>query len=668
MRLLLIALSLALAAPSAAGPLQDAYNAAQAALDEGRYQEAADGFARLLATLPKADAPGNRTAGIMRSRLGAAYLALHQPDLAIPVLERALATLPAATEADRSERVDAQLAYAHALETGLERARAKAAYRDALASAIAAGMEGHVADARIGLGRLSVFDDPATARDQLDAAIPLVEKLLTANRDKVGDIYGLRGRVELNHGDLAAAKMWFERGLKSAGGLGLKVSVYDTRIRSDLGIVTYLQNNREVARKYFAYTGAGHLEGGLTNGADTPLPACGLATGIEPTDIVIIEFSIGADGRVIAPNTVYSSRPGLIEDAFERAVARWSWRPERLAKLPAFWRNAVRLQLACSDTGKRPALSAPFYREIGKWAAAQDIPAAPRAVSDALQITLLREEISRRLALKDSRQTLPIDIALANNALASLPERVAAYQRIIATLAREPNLSDARNVIEMEAETAVADAAAKNFGERTKTLTNTVYPALLTRIEQRGQAVSRGAAFVGTNLAIFLEAAGRQAEAERRFQVVADMPETVLPAADPIRQVALLRLASIAAAQKDMTVARQRLDATGLSPEQCALADVRPAKTGGRVTSADFPPEAAAWGFDGFASVAYDIDTDGKPVNARATIAYPPFVFADGAAKAVRHFRFMPIFRNGTSTGCNGMNQNLNFIARSKAP
>ncbi len=664
MRPILIALSLALAAPAAAGPLQDAYNAAQAALDAGKFQEAADGFSRLLATMPKADAPGNRTAAVIRSRLGAAYLALNQPDLAIPVLERALATLPTANEVDRKERVDVQLDYAHALELTFERVRAKAAYREALAIALAANSDEHIAGARIGLGRLSIFDDPATAREQLDAAMPLVEKLLATNRDQLGDIYGMRGRVELNHGDLAAAKKWFDKGLRTAGGLGIKVSIYDTRIRSDLGIVAYLQKDRDYARKYFAFTGAGHLpDGGLTRGASTPLPSCGDATGIAPGDMVIAEFSIDADGHAIAPMTVYSSRPGAIEDQFERAISRWSWSPESLAALPPFWRNAVRLQLRCSDSGKRGTLFTSFENDFRKWARSQGLAAAPEAPSDAQKLPLLRSELTRRTSAygQSSPQLLPVLLDLGSSSVVSPIEAKAALQQATEILTSVAAPADLRNFAELKRDLVSVDSGSDSYGRWYVRTARVTLPALQARIEARGEAQTQGSALVRTMLGTQLEGLGDRPAAEAAFKSVVAMSPADLPDGSPIRQVALLRLASIAAAKNEIAAARAALNATGLSPDQCAVADVRPVKTAGRITSDDFPAEALQWGFEGFTSIAYDIDAAGTPTNVRAVMAYPPFIFAEDMEKAVGRFRYEPLFRDGAAAGCNAMVQGINF-------
>ena len=656
---------LLMAVPATAGPLQDAYNAAQAALDAGKDEEAAQGFAALLAKLPNDTKPGGRTAALIRARLGSAYMRMNDAASAIGPLERARADMPTATEADRRERLTVQIDLARALDASQERVRAKQAYRDALADASALQSELEVLNARLGLGRLSVFDDPATARQELDTAIQLAVKL-KVDGEPLASVYGLRGRVELNHGDLPAAKKWFELGLKSAGGMGRKVSVIDTRIRSDLGIVNFLLGNQVTAREYFAFTGAGRLpDGGITSGAETPLPYCGAATGVDPADMVIVDFTIAGDGRVLAPTTVYSTRPGVIEDAFERSVASWSWNPDSLAKLNQFWRNSVRLQLRCVGTGARGSVDSDFWREWSGWAKSKGLSGSPVAASDVLQLPLLRAELARRASVHGpmAPQLLPVLLGLASNSIVSRAEAKDTVKRVNEILLETDVPTNVRIQWELVFETMLGS------GGGTKTSYSKAYaraiaqtiPALLARIEARGEGATKGAVLVRLTLATMHETSGDKAVAQALFSAVVATPFAVLPDGHPMRQVALLRLASIAASNRQIGVARAALDATGLSPDQCAIVDASPLKKLGGASQFEYPPEAMGWGFGGFTQVAYDIDAAGKPLNVRTVIAYPPFIFSKVVEEGVRRFRYEPMFRDGANAGCGGMMQGINF-------
>jgi outer membrane biosynthesis protein TonB len=131
-------------------------------------------------------------------------------------------------------------------------------------------------------------------------------------------------------------------------------------------------------------------------------------------------------------------------------------------------------------------------------------------------------------------------------------------------------------------------------------------------------------------------------------------PETLLPASDPVRVAALLRISNQAAAARDTAAAATALTATGLSPEQCALVDVRPQPINKTITDKAFPALAIDWRTGGFARIGYDITADGGTTNVRTIAASPPFVFGPGTVKAVSRFRYQPVLRPGNMIGCSG--------------
>ena len=145
------------------------------------------------------------------------------------------------------------------------------------------------------------------------------------------------------------------------------------------------------------------------------------------------------------------------------------------------------------------------------------------------------------------------------------------------------------------------------------------------------------------------------------LQRIITAPETLLPAGDPIRTAALLRLSNQAAAAKDMATAASALAATGLSPEQCALVDVRPQAVNTAIGSSAFPDQARRWSTAGFVKIGYDITAAGKPANVRTVIGSPPFVFGPNTEKAVAQFEYRPVFRPGNTVGCTGFAQQVSF-------
>ena len=115
-----------------------------------------------------------------------------------------------------------------------------------------------------------------------------------------------------------------------------------------------------------------------------------------------------------------------------------------------------------------------------------------------------------------------------------------------------------------------------------------------------------------------------------------------------------MRLASLKAAAKQFDEAEGLLQAAGLDPEQCELVDMTPIALNVRMSSDDFPKEALRWGFEGWVQISYDIDTQGRVVEPRTVIAYPPFVFGPATEKTASRFRYQPIYRAGKSISCTG--------------
>jgi hypothetical protein len=151
-----------------------------------------------------------------------------------------------------------------------------------------------------------------------------------------------------------------------------------------------------------------------------------------------------------------------------------------------------------------------------------------------------------------------------------------------------------------------------------------------------------------------------QLEKSRQFDLakpqldrVLALPVSVLPADDVVRTVATLHRAMLDRRAGNAAAAESRVAAAGMSPEQCALVDVRPVMTRAGVGSNDFPQDAFDWGFEGYVGYAFDINAAGEVVNARTVFAYPPFVFNAATEKTVRRFRYLPPVIGGEAVGCN---------------
>ncbi|MFC3711066.1 hypothetical protein ACFOMD_00695 [Sphingoaurantiacus capsulatus] len=658
------AAALLLAAPAGAATLQEDFNAAQALLEKGDAVNAANAFRSLLRRMPNAAAdPSNRTVAVIRSGLGQALLLTGNTRAALTVFDQALPAMPDQTPDDRRALASVWQYVGRIHEVEIDTAKARAALQRSLALKAFPADHDVTLITQVALARVTMFDDPVLAARTLDEALPalhasLSSKSTSPRRDILGEVYALRGRVELNRGAFGPARDWYQKALDLAGGLSRRISVADTRIRSDMAIVHHLLGKNADVPRYLAYTGAarGKAED-IGYGADTPLPACGALTGIQPDDMAIVEFGIGADGRVVGVQPVYATRPA-VADEFARAVSRWSWRADAAAALDPFWRAAVRIELRCSNAGSAPKLVESLRPTVGEWLKARQADFNVTG-SDAEALPLLRRELDARVAKygENSPQAFAILQALTENAAVG-DDRLALLRRAAASA--EAIGAPAAIQVRVQVPLAKWAAADGSLGSM-RGAARPALIALIARLDSAGPEAAPAAAFARMELARTYERSRAKSADELYRQVVA-MPPTSLPDGHPIRQTALLQLASNAAAAKRDDEAAQLAQATGLTPEQCALADVRPVRAGGRISTADFPMPALNWGLNGFVEVSYDIGTDGRPVNARTVMAYPPFAFSEATPAAVEKLRFQPFAAVGSKLGCVDRLQRMRFF------
>lgn len=646
--------AVALAGSAAAGPLQADYDRAQTAFDAGRMAEARAGFA---AVLPRLDAnpKSAASAAVVRARLGMAANALGDHESAITLLEASVQGLPKGSDDALAARID--LARAHELALNYE--EATRAYRAVLAD-LPAG-DSLINAAVIGLARTLLFSDPVASAAFADRAIAAAK--VRKIDDNYAQLLDLRGRIELNAGRPAAARIWFDNALVAAGGMGTRVNVADVRIRGDIALAAFLTGDMEATRKYLANTGAGGLAAeGFKLGADMPLPPCAPVGIVSRTDMAVIEFTIADDGRVLRVIPIYATG-AVAALEFGRAVRGWSWTPEGAKRLPAFWRSSMRLELRCSNERPDAGIAFDLGPDLQAWIATharEPMPALP--ASEAAALPILRAERDRRLKAFGplSVELLPVLFALADSEVTDGPQTAAAFRDALSIAVAAGAPADLIAYLEML--TAMPEEKEWRSWSRANSRYVDNLEAIRTRIEAQGRGNSRGAALVSSRLASAHQSAGERSKAMTALRRV--VAATGLPEGDLLRQRALLRLASLAAAAQRPDEAQALVAATGLSPEQCSLVADPPELLRARVGPNMFPREALEWNFEGYARLAYDIDSAGVPVTPRVIIASPPFVFNQSAVRMTQGWRYRPAAVAGQSVSCTDATKTVHFEIR----
>lgn len=641
----LLAVAMAAAAPAAAqSTVQQQFDAASAALESGKWSEALAIYEILEARLGNGKSP--RSLAIVRVRKGEALAELGRDEEARAALRQGLPALPAADPSLREDRLLGTILLGEVAERQLDYGAALQHYRAAEAMAATPRLK---ARALGGLIRTGMFVDPSAALTDADRLLALARASGASDDKALAPGLTLKGRVLLNLKRYDEAAETLKDAASGLGGLTLKVDFSDISARSDASLALLLAGGAGEARRYLAYTGAGRTDTDFDRGADMTPPPCGGEHDLAPQDVAVVQFSIRDDGSVGHATPIYWSRQGLGVLAYAEAVKGWSWTPEQVREVPPLLRALTRVELRCSTASDRPAPVEILAADVDAWLRANKVaPMADDTRSDAILSRQLSDELARRQAQHGatSIQLLPVLSALAANAVVSREDSAKHLERAI-VIARQ-----AKAPAPVLAHFGLRLAETSHEGWRVPDFRPLYDDPIIS-------ADPRAAAAVRLEHAIELGEHRRGREARPLLQQVRDMPG--LRPADPIRVGALVRLSSVELGAGNVAAAQAAFDATGLTARQCALIDAGPGLRRTGASSADFPQEAMRWGFEGWAVVEHDVAADGKTLNQRATIAYPPFVFSPAATGVIEDMRYEKSYRPDGSLGCGGKSSRIAF-------
>lgn len=635
-----------------AAPLspQAAFDAATDANDAGRFEEAARGFAAL------EQLPGVRRNPVVLSTLlmrkGRALVVLDRDDEAEAALRAGLKLVPLDRTDLRNDRFLAELALGNIALRRFNYAAATEHHKAALALA---GEPSTKARALLALTRSTMFDPGVEALQYADQALALLGPInMHDEKEKAAfaSIQTLRARALLNQQRYAEAYTVLKKAVEDQGGLDLKVTLGEIITRSDLAIASLLSGNKEDARRYMAYTGAGRMKEPFDLAASLAVPPCGGPAQLRPDDVAVVEFGIRPDGSIASAEPIYSSVKGQAVLEFARAVSDWSWRPDAVAQIPDAFRLVTRVELRCSTSAERPRIDQLLTAELLDWFEQSGFPRPQGAASDAGELPILKAELARREAAGDGPALIPVLTRLGGNAVASNEDRSAwlIRARDMAIRAGAPLAA----VIALEVRLPI-DGKGRDSAD-VRAYRNHLR-ALAARPGVSENPRVANILRIMTADPIWRERAPADAESLLR-QVVTDRR---LEPRDPLRVAALIRLAAIRAAEGDRRGAADNFAQTGLSAQQCALLDAKPRLIRNNVGSSDFPMEAMRWGFEGWVRIEYDILAEGRTAAQRAIVAYPPFVFRDAAVGIAQNLTYAKSYRPDGSAGCGGAQENVRF-------
>ena len=583
--------------------LQEQFDAASAASEAHRCADAEAIFARLAAD-PRVKS-GSLSAATIALRRGLCELETGDRQQGEAWVRQGLPIVEAAGPAMVIDAADGWLALARLAMHDYDHDSAVAGFRHVLALP----GQGDRSDALIGLAMITTFDGDGTA-------LPLTDQVLKTigtapqGRDQQRNearVRTIRARILMAQGRNAEASKEAEKALALSGGLTTKVSLDDVSLRADAAEAALLNSHPERARELLAYTGAGRIQQSpFASASIMTVPDCDDAAGLRPDDVAVVEFSIRSDGRVESAQTTYTRGTYQVARLFAQSVRGWAWQPEAVAKLPPFYRALVRVELRCSKSaGGLPSVMSLFNRRLTEWA--QPVLAkSPLVLAGDTSPLALRRKAARLEADGDRRSAgLLLMLGLSIDPIARATDP--ADSDHVETL-----LSDADPAQRASAAAVAALARMRTIGLNAlvsgKSIENR--HALLLKAAVRPVVANDALAQDSLRLqALTAHSLGKFDEHEVAvLTAVAD--DARLEPASPLRQVALLRLASVAAHDGRRAEAEALFARTGLNEEQCSLIGDIP-----RLKSANFdneyPLDAMRMGFEGWVREEFDISADG---------------------------------------------------------
>lgn len=637
----------AAAQPSA---VQQRFNAAEARLNAGDHEAALADFSALERDFLLAKTYNKSSLAIVRVRKGDVLSRLGRTDDAVQALRGALSEGGLDKPALAIQRFDARMLLGYLLEWQLDHAGSAAQYQFAFADA---SSDAERARIHFALSRVLMFVDAPNARVHGEKSLALYSADAGTEKSILGNVYGVLGRIQLNQNDLPAARISLEKAIKLRGGLDLRVDGADVAIRSDAASVALLQKRDEDARKLFAYTGAGRSDQRLPTPSGISFPQCGGAEDLKVDDMAIIQFQIAQDGTVANAQPVYASRQGEMAYAFARTVGAWSWDSAELAKLPAFYRSAVRVEVRCSNSFTRPSLMNDLDNATFEWLYARTGVSLFRSgESYASEAARLQSELSELTSPVDALKRAGRLAALARNATIGWSEKQQLARQSADLIRAAGGPVMAWLGAEMRARTIGTGKRELSWSNQAKALVQ-----LLDDPQVAADPLARSATRLRLAEA-YADAKSIAAEKAVLEQIVNDAG---LPEKHPHKIAALVELANVAVVSKNLAEAENAYARTGLSARQCAALDNGPVLLRSNASSADFPDDALRWGFDGWSTTEYDVGADGNTANIRTLVAFPPSVFADAGRRMIGDFRFRPSFRPDGGPGCGARKQTVTF-------
>jgi hypothetical protein len=498
-------------------------------------------------------------------------------------------------------------------------------------------------DARLGLGRVRLGDDPAGALAAAQALAPSAP----AGRRWEAELLAAQSLSLLGRGpeaEAAAGRAWAasaEAGPEAAAPMRVAL------VRAGLAAAAGRRN------ALIAMLSAANAS---INGLDTDLveatPVCGDG-GVAPDDFAILGAYTGLNAtQWLTP--IAASRPAAAA-AFRKALAG-----RRLLATTGTPPGGLVFTIRCRSTASSDFVPAFTADPWTQWFADRGLY-FPTGVEPSLEdINRLSNEIAELTAKHGEAH--PAIIPLQVTLLMLLEQRatsetdVAEWQ--VVELRRKIGASLAKAG---GAEGFLPDAQAEAEQARLEKAGSLEQAMAIYRGSMERLVATLPPAYAYGGLREWLKADQDLPDSTRRRVTEALLNRIDGAPEDPVRRALQRRLGAIARKTGDIAAARAAFAAAGLPRDSCTVADTPPEMKEHGISDEDYPPDALDPNLAGATVLELDIGADGHVAGSRILLSAPSLVFDPLIRSKLPGFTLAPASNGGRPRACRALQQTIHW-------
>ncbi|HEX8307491.1 MAG TPA: hypothetical protein VF645_03635 [Allosphingosinicella sp.] len=499
------------------------------------------------------------------------------------------------------------------------------------------------ADARIGLARVRLADDPAGALADASSAAAEAPAGRRWEAELVSSqalsLLGRRAEAES-----AAGRAW------SASAEGRTADAAPMRVALVRAGLAAAAGRREPLLAMLSAANAGI--NGIASGVAEAVPVCGEG-GITPADHAVFAAYTRTDSiQWLTP--VSASRPAAAA-VFRKAIAG-----RELLAVTGAPPGGLVFTLRCRTLPSADYVPGPAGDAWTEWFADRGLY-FPMAADNALgDINRLAEEIAT-LAERfgdDHPSIIPLRLTLMDKLVLRAAEATDVSPGQVSELRRKIGAAFAKAG---GTEALVPDPQTLAEWDRLEKAGAFEESTALFRQAQERLIANMSAPRAYAALRDWLKVDKDLPAATRRRLFEALLARLGSGRSDPIRRTLLRGLAAISRQSEDVAAVRAANARAGLPRDSCSSAETMPTTQEHGMSDEDYPPDALDPAIPGVAVLEFDVGADGRLAGSRTILAAPSLVFDSQMAAELPGFRYAPATERGRPLACRALQQTIRW-------